>query len=294
MPPTMSRRDRMLRKAAQDRGLKGPTPRGEYRICCPWCELTTGEADTKYKLQLNPKKGIWHCFKCDVGGTADLSWLGKLEVRDRDDVEFDMGPPDGYVSLQTASDRRGLAVKPYVEYLLARGMNDSHFGPLRVGCCLKGKYANRVIIPDIQMSATTKQFGWHGFVARAIYKHMRPKYLYPAGMKKARQVWGINTTEVDEVFVVEGVFDALPLVPHAVAVYGKNISEEQLDVLADLHTKRLIVCFDGDAWEECHIAAMRLSLRGCRAEVGWCKLPPATDPGELGQDVRKYIVAGNE
>lgn len=288
----MTRRDRVLRKAAQDRGIKGPSPRGEYRICCPWCELTTGEPDTKYKLQLNPKKGIWHCFRCDVGGTADLSWLGTLELGEKSDEEFDLGPPLGFVSLQTATDRRGLSVKPYVQYLKDRGMSDSHFNALKVGCCLKGRYANRVIIPDVQQVGG--QSKWQGFVARAIYKHMRPKYLYPAGMKKARQVWGVHLTEVDEVFVVEGIFDALPLVPHAVAVYGKNISEDQLDVLADLHTKRLIVCFDGDAWEECHIAAMRLSLRGCRGEVGWCKLPPATDPGELGQGVRKYIVPGNE
>jgi DNA primase len=80
------------------------------------------------------------------------------------------------------------------------------------------------------------------------------------------------------IFVVEGVFDALALYPHAVAVLGKPTTAQE-NIIAK--TKRPIcVALDGDAWQEGWAFAMRLRVRGRTAHP--LKLPPCEDPATLG------------
>jgi DNA primase len=89
------------------------------------------------------------------------------------------------------------------------------------------------------------------------------------------------------VMVVEGVFDALALWPHAVAVLGKP-SHFQVDALASAKRPVAIV-LDGDAWQEGYALAMRLRLAGQRA--GSVTLPPKTDPDEVDRAWLEAAVA---
>lgn len=273
--------DAIIRRAAK-RGLRGPNSRGEYSVCCPFCEKTEGKVDTKFKLQLNPVKGLYNCYRCRHGGHVDLRWLEQPEAGPAPEKPKEsLGPPEGFVKF--AGNEGALSLRPYEDYLKKRGVYEQ---TARVdgGACLNGKYAGRVVVP---LRATGGS--WAGFAARAIYSGMEPKYLYPAGMDRKSSLWGMNLPYSDDIWLVEGVFDALPLYPEGVAAFGKNVTEEQLDILATgMSYKRVIVCLDGDAWEEGQVIASRLNLRGKPAL--WAKLPPGEDPGTLGRKVKDYIV----
>jgi hypothetical protein len=286
-------------RAAARRGLKGPSSRGEWRACCPFCEKAAGKIDVKFKLHMNPGKGVYSCFRCGAGGRADLAWLGELRNEPPPETPQELlGPPDGFERLRADT----LSHRPFLRYLEKRGVL-AEAGAVGVGCCLHGRYAGRVIFPHtfnstrwVGDTSMGSDASWMGFVARSIYPEITPKYLYPAGMNRAGSLWGLHTPGLNAypLFLVEGVFDALSLYPNAVASFGKNVTDEQIDILLDLKgITRLVVCLDGDAWEEARILQMRLKLRDPERFVYWCRLPPGTDPCSLGGKVKKYIIDPN-
>lgn len=85
-------------------------------------------------------------------------------------------------------------------------------------------------------------------------------------------------TEKD-LWVVEGNTDVLCMGDSVVGLYGKDITDPQLDRIIR-HPGEVIVAIDGDSWRECEIIAYRMALH--RRGVFWVKFPPGKDPGELG------------
>jgi hypothetical protein len=276
----------MIEKSAKLRGLKGPNFKGEWRVCCPLCFYIKGTSDDKYKMQLNVLLEVFYCFRCGQGGHVSLRWLGgsrAAEIQAEQisiPLPINLGPPKGFIAL----DKQSISLMVYRNYLKDRGVLDQAIAA-GVGVTTCGRFRGRVIFPS--KDSTGK---WLGFSARAVFRDMDPKYLYPTGMDKKGHLWGWEHFSRDvstEVWLVEGVFDSLPLFPHALSSYGKNVSDAQLDLLVPLDLP-IVVCLDGDAWEECRILAARLRLRGAKS-VMWARLPPTEDSGNLGWRVREFI-----
>lgn len=287
----LTRRERLIKDAIAASGARGPNSNGEYAVCCPFCRMTQAP-DTKYKLQLNVTKGNYHCYRCSTSGYCDTGALldveavaAQAEVTPR---ELEPWPEDA-----EALDPKAIVHRPYVDYLAKRRLLDEALNA-KAHVCLTGYYAGRVLIPHVVLGGKLGDLNYYdaGFSARTIRAGVEPKYLYPRGMDKRQSLWGLHLHRGHTLFVVEGVFDALGLYGCAVATFGKNISDEQLDLLAQrgaARAARIVMCLDGDAWEECAAYAMRLRLRGL-TEVQWAKLPPGKDPGDLKHDVARYIV----
>lgn len=293
----MSKTADSIKRAVQQTGVRGPSPKGAFNTCCPFCIVVLGKADLKFKLELDPAKGLFHCHKCETGGRTDLSWMKRAARGPVQQVAAEsMSQPHGYFPIH--STLTSAAMQPYYKYLLNRGVTAKMCEELEIGACVTGKYAGRIIVPQFRTEAVRgKQVvkRWNGFVTRAIYPSMEPKYLYPRGMDRRTQVWGTWLPWQETLFVVEGVFDALALYPCGLATYGKNITDDQLEVLSKLTCRELVFALDGDAWQDAQVAAMRLLLRldpDSPLKVRWAKLPPGQDPGVLGQDVRKFIQPG--
>lgn len=274
--------------------MRGPKARGEYQICCPFCETAVGKADTKWKLQINPAKGVYNCYRCGAAGRGDFSWLVGLQPADPEapTEKLDLGPPESFTPFDS---RPPVVAAPYITYLRERRLYDAAV-KAQAGFCTEGRFAGRVVVPHGEWGDGGK-FLWQGFSARAIYLAMEPKYLYPRGMDRKTSLWGGHLASTQEIWLVEGVFDALALFPYAVAAFGKNVTDEQLDRLIGYASgglsgaAEIYVCLDGDAWEECQALAARLVLRDVE-RVHWVKLPPGQDPGSLGWKVREYVVRG--
>jgi len=301
-----SRSERSIQRSAEEQGIKGPTPSGEYHIQCPFCITVVGKEDVKWKLAVNAGKKVFHCHRCNTSGRGDFKWL-ESTPQSRD-IEAKQAPPEplrlpefipllGYPG-EEGRGRVPLSLVPYTNYLRSRNITGEAIAQANLGACLSGRYAGRVIVPHPTNNYPIGS-DWAGFAARAIHDVMSPRYLYPKGMKKADLIWGTwitrRTVNLNRVYVVEGVFDALRLFPCAVATYGKNISETQLELLAGLSVlcDELVIAFDGDAWQEGMLAAMRIQMRGddrIQRKVLYTRLPPKTDPGSLGlREVEKYI-----
>lgn len=299
----ISRRVRAIQESIKLRGLKGPTPGGELNFWCPFCEVkgvpmgdpnalkgclrVTGKATLrnpetreKEQVELSLANGVFNCWRCHTHGIGDFSWLA--------DGGFDLpkasapkppehpGPPESFEKL-SGHPRHTL----YREYLKGRSVLPAAVA-VGAGVCFHGKYHGRVVIPHIEDGQ------WRGFVARSLSKTEPPiRYLQPRGMPRRQMLWGSPFVQPRDgtVWVVEGVFDALALFPHAVATYGTGVTDEQLQLL--LPYERLVVCFDGEAAAEGKWLAQRLRMRG--AQASWCHLPIRQDPGVLGWGVLPYL-----
>lgn len=307
----------MVREAVVTHGARGPSRTGEYQTCCPFCYERAGKPDVHYKLQLNPRAyskkskawgGWWWCHRCEAKGGGDLSWLGPAahEPVDPNEIRECDQPPEGFTLLTEKSQ----TLATYVKYLHNRSVLPQALA-VGAGACTKGRFAGRVVIP-----MTTRGGEWKGFSARLVSSGRRltpayahPKYLYPKGMDRKGSLWGADWVprlkdRTHPLYLVEGVFDALPLYPYGLAAFGKNVTDEQLDLLASLvgadaaqevedalaGTRRVVVCLDGDAWRDAESVAHRLVMRGVRAT--YCHLPPGSDPGMMGWRVRNFEVEG--
>jgi DNA primase len=120
-------------------------------------------------------------------------------------------------------------------------------------------------------------------VGRTWFKSDRA-YSYPKGMNRGDVLYrGAQLWEhTDEpLIVVEGVFDALYMWPHGVALLGKA-SEYQMEALFE-SPRPVVIILDGDAWEEAYAMKLRLQLHG-KKHVGHVRLPPKKDPDDMPRD----------
>ncbi len=236
----------------------------------------------KEKVELSPRKGVSNCWRCGAHAVGDFSWLldgtaGDIKPPSAKQARPEsMGPPQGFERL-SAKD----AHAPYLGYLRSRKMLYPAV-EARVGVCRTGRYRGRVIVPHWDGDK------WAGFAARAIDPKAEIKYLYPRGMPRRRLVWNLQHG-VEEAWIVEGPFDGLALWPQAWATYGTGVNDEQVDLIVDAAPKRVVVCFDSDAWKTGRWLATRLRLRGL--DVSWARLPPGQDPGTMGWTVREHVHA---
>lgn len=283
----MRKVSQLIKESAEERGMRGPGPNGDYSICCPLCWMHGYEEDTKFKMSINPSvehqltgdvASFYHCFKCDSAGRFNAQWMGDYEGEAQPVGPVDLGPPEKFAPLSLANPKHA----PYLKYLAERKVLHAA-RDMGVGACIGGKYWGRAILP-------AKSRGeWVGWVGRSVHPGRDPAYLNCPGMDRKSYLWGMDEamerTE-GELWFVEGPFDALRLYPRAVCSLGKGVSPEQMDQLLSLG-RPIVVCLDGDAWTEAQVLATKLRFRGGNAK--WCRLPPKTDPGQLGWHVQKYV-----
>jgi DNA primase len=257
------------------------------RLSCPLCLGLTGKGDTRGSLSLSMETGFYSCFKCGSKGRLDSLGSGETKRAERapDDRPWTEKPP-GFYELCTEPGASALACEPARAYLRKRGLAEEMWAQARIGACVSGQLAGRVVVPILAPDGEA----WLGWVGRAWVKKAKRPYHYPAEMPREGMLYNgaalaVDTT--DPVLVVEGVFDALSLWPDGVAVLGKP-SDAQVQALVT--TRRPVaVVLDGDAHEEGEALAMRLRCEGQRAGYVW--LPPRMDPDEIPAEQLKAQAA---
>ena len=250
------------------RNASGPNT----RLTCPLCPVRHGKPDRKQSLSVNTLTGAYLCFRCHVAGyLPGMSFAGAESTP----IERPkMALPEGFEFLSGYKLRGSLAAQEARDYLRNRGVCEDLWAAAKIGACLVGRYAGRVVVPIFDAQAESGIVGW---VARSWIPTEKP-YLYPKGMQRVLYNGSILQQETDEpAILVEGVFDALACWPSGVACLGKP-SEEQFEMLLDA-CRPIAVVLDGDAHEEGWAFAQRLRFYGKRA--GCVRLPPAADPDEV-------------
>jgi hypothetical protein len=253
---------------------------GWARVDCPYCVEQTGKVDKRRSLGIKPAIGFFSCFKCGVRGSLPDAWdLLPIVKEPKSELPVDLGPPPGYEPMWVDDAFSSVILSAPRDYLVGRGISREIIADAEVGACLLGKFGGRVVVPCFDLDGET----WLGFSARDWTGTQVPKYRYPAGMPRAKFLYNqvaLYREDESPVLIVEGVFDALPYWPDAVACLGKP-GDVHRALLAETE-RPVAVCLDGDAWEEGAMLAEFIKLHGRQA--GYVRLPPCTDPNTVPRD----------
>jgi hypothetical protein len=216
----------------------------------------------------------------------------QADAQDDDDKpKVMLGDRDDYFPLWTDAGWTAESLQPARDFLLRRGILRSHMTEANIHAAVSGRYAGRVIVPHEDARGD-----WWGFTARLWtnpqpddFGFTPPKVLYPPGMDRARLY---NEHVLDDasdvpVMLVEGCLDAAWYLPLCVAALGKPTADH-FDTLCRAR-RPVVICLDGDAWEEGRALMYRLRLRGVRA--GFVRLPAGEDPNSVNPTTLREKVA---
>ncbi len=251
-----------------------PGSSGFIRFNCPMCLARTGVADTRRSIGWNPELGVVKCFRCSYSlcsGKRRGTEKKQLEFRYADDIR-------SALTEDTIYSRR------CIRYLTGRGLSEAEIQMADPHYSLAREYG-RVILPHKHRDGQ-----WWGYSARSMVdESILPwKVTTPANIPKNflyNEEALFDQTE-SPVIIVEGVIDALKLLPDAVSLLGKNVDllmDKVIDGLMRGHVFRpIVLALDGDAWPRGLATQRRLRLRGVQSV--YVGLPPGTDPGSLPAD----------
>lgn len=223
---------------------------GDYRVRgketvfreCPFC------GNLKYNFELNMEKGVCACWACGQGygirgllGRLGIQYDGPLPtyykaVEKKAEVEGELKLPEGLMPIdQTGPDNKAMA------YLGSRGITKEDIKTYEI---MWWKDQGRVLFP-FRNSAGNLIF----WTARSIFKNIRPKYYHAAVSKADRIITYYGQDGDNNVFIVEGVFDALRLNKAGktvIILMGSAISGQLKDYLR-ASKKDVVLVLDQDA-----------------------------------------------
>jgi hypothetical protein len=269
-----------------------------YRVSCPFCD------DTRHRLWINHRWGRFEpsvksknlflaiCYNENcLAESGNVSQLYQLVYSDfgheLGDVVLKGKPPD-LTPREAVWPGRHTRVNemwpnhPARFYLTERGFDvDVLARDFQVSYCIEATdeftfAQSRIIVPVFQEG---KLMGWQArCVGEPPNKHM-PKYLTMPGMKKTHLLYNFdNAKQHPFAVVVEGVTDVWAFGAEAVGLFGKTISEQQLDLIARTWRKVYVV-LDADALADARQVHAALSKRV--PEVILVQLPKDHDPADL-------------
>lgn len=264
---------------------------GESLFRCPKCN------HHKNKLSVNYEKNVFKCWVCEYSGTDILrlvkrygtygqrdTWLelsGRVEISDFDNL-FAPPPPkeeqriDLPPEFQTLTSKDlPLAATAARNYLAARGITEQEILKWKIGYCLTGSYANRVIVPSFNSDGYVNYF-----IARSFSEDWY-RYKNPPASKDIV----FNDLYVDwdkDIILTEGVFDAIRA-GNAVPLLGSSLNERSklfqriVSSGADVY-----VALDSDAEKK----ALKLinSLLEYDIRVYKINIHPFSDVGEMTRE----------
>jgi len=282
--------------------VKGLTFSEQLQVNCPRCQEREGlpYPDGKYNLEINTAIRKFRCWKCDEPKFSGS--LGRLIRMFGTHVDYEMYKSYATIygdDYNTEEDEKDfIPVKLPEEMIPFSQMdagNSDHFEAykylvvdrkiskdiilkFRLGFCISGKYARRIIIPS---------FDEHGeinyFVARTYdEKVKRGKYDNPKS-NKDQIIFNEGMINWDStVYLVEGAFELLSFPVNCIPLLGKTLSTTLFLKLKELKPD-VIVLLDPDAYKnsiELYYMLHNIYI-DCEDRVKIIKLPTEEDLDEL-------------
>lgn len=229
---------------------------------CPVCAAEKGleNGDGKGNFEVNYSRHVYKCWACgdtlgthgplgklfDKWGTKkqkklyDLVKPEELKIEDKKKVYLRL--PEGYTQFKD-SNSRFIPHREAYSYLKDRGITDEMIDKYKIGYTVKGDFAYRVIVPSYN-----SQGNLNYFVARA-WVPKKMKYKNPTAQKDEII---FNEGLIDwtkDIFLCEGVFDSFFL-DNPLVMLGKKLSKLAFTTIYEKAQGNIIVCTDGDAWED--------------------------------------------
>jgi DNA primase len=262
----------------------------EYLIRCPY------HKDNKPSMGVNVAKGLFICYACGEKGNATkltkkllpgISWKDEAEYfepSEASDVREEIRLPSEYRGFFPTT-KLGKEGRIAWDYLTGRSILPQFIREFRLGYCVTGTFAHRVIIPVYTRGALKT------FFARDFTGHASTKMKYPKGSAASLSLFGYDRAVVlnaQMVVIVEGWADAFALLRifnassalmswGAVALGTNHISAEQAQLLAKFTNFIVLLDNDEEGQKATRQVTAMLSLFG---KVRMAKLEYSKDPGE--------------
>ena len=273
----------------------------EYYAVCPFPDC---EGSTDYKLGINLKTGVYHCFRCKAKGkikneeefgllTNDIEESTQfMDIKNRINGAFTRFSPDRKsYDLDKMSDpltEQGTPIS--YQYIKQRGFSDEEIQ----------KYNLRVGKPFFDKERGQDNFSWSGrlmfpfiaegetlFIVGRTVNGREPKYLNTA-TGKSFAVYGIEEVNGSECIICEGIISAIAAsratgIP-AVAILGKTATTEQLSRIK-AKCDKVYVSLDGGV----DTSDLARQLFNFGFQTWKVDLPEDQDPDDLGSAYKDYF-----
>jgi len=285
----------LLEEILGDHGLHYPN-KGQISFNCPICD----EGRHKHNLEVNYFSNVYKCWSCgDSDGThGSLSKLfDKFGTRKQkklftilkpDQVETKQQKnkpkvtiPDGYVKFKDSNPIYPVRKQAY-NYLKSRGITDEIIEKFGIGFCDKGSHIGRIIIPSYN-----KKGDLNYYVGRSWDPRSRAKYRNPEAEKEKIIFWENLIDWNKDIYLVEGAFDGMFL-DNPVVMLGKHMSELLFETIYNNAKGNVIICLDGDAWDNAVMLYHELNGGELWGKVKIVKLPNDRDVCDLKGQIDDY------
>jgi len=249
---------------------------GWINILCPFCEIRGKQQGSRPLLGVHVSNDCAYClhcqWSCKNGGVQKvldaLRIVEQVSGREKpaDVEEAEAKLPDEYVRLIPIP--KGDMLREAYNYLRHRGVSDAQITKKRVGVCLSGRYAYRVIFPVIT------EHELRGFVARDFTDRQKVPYLNSVGTKA---VYNLKGRRQNVALLFEGILKCLAAErvlgedADCLAVLGKSITDEQVELLRGYKRVVLVPDNDGPGLRGTLKMAQKLCTEGFN--VGITRLP---------------------
>jgi hypothetical protein len=275
---------------------------GQFKVNCfrPGCGDTTGN------LEVNLEKGIFHCWKCNYSGNirqllkdyigkaveideyVSAEELSKMQTGfDEEEIKQEKGHvnlPKEFVPLWGDRELSFVGHRA-LKYVLGR-MDKEDIEKHRIGYCGLGYYKWRIIIPVIENGEIL-------YFAARVFLGQGERYRNPkkedCGVGSEEVIFNIDSVrELKRCVINEGVFDAIKVGADGVALFGKHISDKQVNKL--LFVDHIYVMLDQDAIKDSLLIAYTFLKNGRNENDIYLVSPPSGDPSDWPRgEIRKWI-----
>jgi DNA primase len=261
----------------------------QYGYNCIECD----EGKGKGNLEVSLEKHLFHCWSCGISGP-----LGKLfdeygnkklkktyllirpdEFKVEEKKKNILRLPQGYTKILEASP----IYPPHKEafnYLKSRGITDEMCERCNIGLTTTGDFQGRIIIPSYDKDGKLNYF-----IARSWNPRAKMKYKNPP-CEKDQIIFNEKLINWDEdIYLVEGAFDSI-FVKNSIPMLGKHLSELLFTNLYNKAKKNVIICLDGDAFNNAVELYHTLNGGVLYNRVKLVKLPDEKDIADLRGEIR--------
>lgn len=236
---------------------KERTEKGEFLINSPFVN------DQKKKLGISYSKGgVWNCFKSGNHG----SWWSFVKLIKGfnsnkesqiwflrnyftiDQIKLNLMINQNYIPIDEPEEKDpqfGDYILPfnfnkdkiYLEYLKKRYFTEEIINNLKIFIDHKDK---RIVFPVYENDKLIF------YAARAINCDNPIRWLNSKG-SSFHPVWNLDNVR-DEIWIFEGIFDAIRVWPKGVTIFGLNMHDEQIKKILNKNPYKIVVVLDDDSY----------------------------------------------
>jgi len=282
--------------------VKGLSVNEQIQVNCPICQERDGLSypDGKFNLEINTHKRMFRCWKCDeprfsgslgklirtFGTGIDFeiyksyaSIYSEYSFEDEDKEYAPVKLPDEMILFSHMETGNTEHYEAYNYLILERKLTKEIITKYRIGFCITGKYAKRIIIPSYDKNGEVNYF-----VARNYDKSNKKinPYNNPES-NKDKIIFNEGYINWDStIYLVEGVFEMLSFPVNIIPLLGKTISTTLFLRLKELKPD-IVVLLDPDAYKNSIelFYMLHTIYVGCEERVKIVKLPNNDDLDEL-------------